>query len=694
MSQQQAPWLETAYGWAYGESGWNSGVDSNFLKFSFLFDRNVDSVVATLPPAVNGQAHYNTTDNRIYFAVNTAYYSTPVPKWFTVVIRSTGETWQFNGTSLVQIESTTSLDIRLDSITLTVESLGTAAFEDVSAFATQAALDVVDGQSQAYTDNLRDDLSSPTGASLVSFKQAGIGAVARPVEEKLRDLINIEDFGAVGDGVTDCTSAIISAIAHAYSLGGGTVHIPSGVFMTDPISLQGFSNVTLRGSGGMWQSITGKDQTTLRIRSAGDVGVQFCATTNPAPVWTAAFCALENIVVDGNNLVRTCVNGNYDLLINKCTIYGALEDGITCEDFTYPLKIIDTNSYFNGRHGVMVRGPMTTKFNFDGCRFDSNEGYGVYIESTGGYAHIKDCTAALNRAGGLKIKWVGDRPEYTGIDYFCDDLMLTNFYTEASGYAIPSDPHYDGNFAFKVEAPGTGWGVSQRPKGIRFFGGALNPAVGGSTYKIDAVYGLEWNGTSVNHTTGVITSAVACNTIMTSPGASSLSIGSAPFPVLESAGISNQNPAYQTPFLEYRGGVIGTRGRVQAYEFYLPSITAGASTLMVTAISAGLATQNGFHMFQNGSVVGLLLVSRSIGGAGTLTASIEFGHHASAEQPNIALGVQAIINAPTQNRAAVNVSPMVYNLNSDFVVGVRLTASAGYAPAGNPVVKAVVLIES
>jgi len=39
MSQQQAPWLETAYGWAYGENGWNTGMDSNLLKFSVLFDR-------------------------------------------------------------------------------------------------------------------------------------------------------------------------------------------------------------------------------------------------------------------------------------------------------------------------------------------------------------------------------------------------------------------------------------------------------------------------------------------------------------------------------------------------------------------------------------------------------------------------------------------------------------------------------
>lgn len=167
---QQAPWLETAYGWAYGENGWNTGMDSNLLKFSVMFDRNVDSIVASLPPAVNGQVHYNTSDNRIYFAVNTTYFSTPVPKWFTIVVRTTGVTWQFNGTSISQVASVTTLDSRLDAVELTLSSLGSAAFEDVSAFATQVELDVVEGQAQGYTDSLRSDIAStiPTkGSSLV-----------------------------------------------------------------------------------------------------------------------------------------------------------------------------------------------------------------------------------------------------------------------------------------------------------------------------------------------------------------------------------------------------------------------------------------------------------------------------------------------------------------------------------------------
>lgn len=166
MAQQLSPWLEGAYGWNFGEGGWNSGMDQNLLKFSFLFDRNVDSIVASLPPAVDGQAHYLTTDNRLYFAVGTTYFSTPVPKWFSVIVRGTGATWQYNGAALVQVDSPIELDTRLDSIEVTVASLGTAAFEDISAFATQAALDVIEGQAQAYTDVLRSDLANSVNPAL------------------------------------------------------------------------------------------------------------------------------------------------------------------------------------------------------------------------------------------------------------------------------------------------------------------------------------------------------------------------------------------------------------------------------------------------------------------------------------------------------------------------------------------------
>lgn len=216
MPQQLSPWLESAYGWNFGENNWNTGIDNNQLKFSFMFDRNVEGVVSSLPAAVNGQAYFLTTDNRIYFAVGTTWFSTPVPKWFEFVVRSTGDVYQFNGSAAVAVDSITDLDARLDAVEVTVASLGTAAFENVEFFATQAQLDVAEADAAAYTDNLRDDLSQ----------------------------ISLWSQGAAVDGITDDTAAITSAISANVSVFSnyGTTKT---TFNSTPTGLDGIGKIIL-----------------------------------------------------------------------------------------------------------------------------------------------------------------------------------------------------------------------------------------------------------------------------------------------------------------------------------------------------------------------------------------------------------------------------------------------------------------
>lgn len=75
-----------------------------------------------------------------------------------------------------------------------------------------------------------------------------VGAVNRPINEKLQDTVSVKDFGAIGDGVADDTDAIQAALNAAFTVGGGGVYVPTGTYkITSPLIVR--SNISLYGDG-------------------------------------------------------------------------------------------------------------------------------------------------------------------------------------------------------------------------------------------------------------------------------------------------------------------------------------------------------------------------------------------------------------------------------------------------------------
>lgn len=113
------------------------------------------------------------------------------------------------------------------------------------------------GVAQVYTD-----LGAPTGASRVGFRAAG-SSVTRTVQDKLRDVVSVKDFGALGDGATDDTAAFLSAIA-SVKVTGAALHLPAGTYRISSTLAAGriFSNQQLRIFG------DGSDLTKLQATAS------------------------------------------------------------------------------------------------------------------------------------------------------------------------------------------------------------------------------------------------------------------------------------------------------------------------------------------------------------------------------------------------------------------------------------------
>lgn len=104
---------------------------------------------------------------------------------------------------------------------------------------------------------LEASLAEQSGSGLIGFIQSQAGAVQRTTQDKLRDFVNVKDFGAVGDGIVDDTAAFVAAAATAKPL-----YLPYGDFvLSSPVTVSSH----LIGSG------ADDGQTTITLTSTGQL---------------------------------------------------------------------------------------------------------------------------------------------------------------------------------------------------------------------------------------------------------------------------------------------------------------------------------------------------------------------------------------------------------------------------------------
>lgn len=194
----------------------------------------------------------------------------------------------------------------------------------------------------------------PAGyAATGTFLQAGTDAAPRTIQSRLRDEVFVEDFGAVGNGTTDDTAALVAASNYVRSINGTLRFGKRGPYLCKQQLF--WARMTVIGN-----------HTVIKFSDLAS-GVD-CLQIGSS--WRDNPMTIKRITIDANNTGRDGVfcsgggvfgdnRGNDHMVIDQLCVQNAVRDGFVIhtsldgcwfEDF----RISDLSVFDCGRHGIVM----------------------------------------------------------------------------------------------------------------------------------------------------------------------------------------------------------------------------------------------------------------------------------------------------------------------------------------------------
>jgi hypothetical protein len=184
-----------------------------------------------------------------------------------------------------------------------------------------------------------------------TYTQGGTGSVSRTIQNKLQESVSVKDFGATGDGATDDTTAIQNAINYVFSLNGGVVYFPKGIYVCNNLQIK--SGITLTSLAGQYgylpSSLSGA---TLKSTATG--------WTIITPTGGATSAAIVGLNFQGPGGSITCgginlLTGSSWVSIKQCQFNNYTEQAINVLGIAHVIEdILTTNVVLNKSRSASI----------------------------------------------------------------------------------------------------------------------------------------------------------------------------------------------------------------------------------------------------------------------------------------------------------------------------------------------------
>ena len=217
--------------------------------------------------------------------------------------------------------------------------------------------------------------ASGKGAALVGYMPSGTGATGRTVQSRLRDFVSVKDFGAVGNGVVDDTTAIQNALNASLQ-----VYVPTGTYLV--------TGLTLRYG----QTFIGASRFDTWITS----------------VTNAPIISFGGVEAGGSNVGF--------VYISDLRLMGSVSAGTS----QHAIRVVPQQSFNTvervhivapGGNGIDFRGTVTVSGNDQWCvrdtKIEQAAGYGVAVDTQLATSIFEQVECYANTAGGWSLQSTG-----------------------------------------------------------------------------------------------------------------------------------------------------------------------------------------------------------------------------------------------------------------------------------------------